>query len=226
MELTSNQLKLTACAAMLCDHAAYVFLREVQPADYILSCIGRLSFVLFAYLIAEGYFRTSNKWRYLGRLLIFAVLSEIPFDLAFSHTVFNPEEQNVFLTLALGLLAVILADEAAKRFGKMTPRGIALQALSIGACAAAAYFLRTDYDAMGVLLIAACFYFHYSLPAMAVSFIVLTAVFMGNSNEYFGAAAFLLIAMYHGKKGSEKAKYAFYAFYPAHLLIIGLLEML
>jgi hypothetical protein len=224
-ELTSFQLKIIACVTMLCDHAAFLFLPAESPAFMVMDMIGRISFVLFAYLIAEGYLHTSNVWKYLGNLAAFAVLSEIPFDLAFHGTMFYPESQNIFVTLLLGLLAIILMDAAVKKFGRTTWAGVLLQILAAAGPAAASWFLKSDYAGEGVIIIALFYCFHFQIPLMIAGFLATVLIFDGASVELVGAAAFIFIDMYNGKKG-KSAKYAFYAFYPGHLLILALLGRL
>ena len=104
--LNSFTLKIIAIITMIIDHIGYVFL-PVGTAYYdIARAIGRISFPIFCFLIVQGFFHTRSHINYLIRLLIFALLSEIPFDLAFHKTLFYWNSQNVFITLALGLFAI------------------------------------------------------------------------------------------------------------------------
>ena len=104
--LSSNGLKLIAAVSMTVDHIG----AALFPQALWLRCIGRLAFVLYAFLITEGYIYTRNvKW-YMARLGLLAVLSEVPFDLLFHRSLFYPYAQNVFFTLFLGLLAIYLMD--------------------------------------------------------------------------------------------------------------------
>jgi len=83
----------------------------------VLTHDGRLAFPIFAFLAVEGYFHTRSFKRYALRMLLFAVLSEVPFDLMYGGTVFYPVHQNVIWTLLLGLLGIRLM-EAARAKGK------------------------------------------------------------------------------------------------------------
>ena len=98
--LTSNQLKIIALVAMTCDHVG----KELLPQCQILQIIGRLAFPIFAYTLVEGFMHTHDVKKYLMRLGILALLSEIPFDLAFNGTILEFGHQNVFFTLFLGIL--------------------------------------------------------------------------------------------------------------------------
>ena len=115
--LSGSALKWIAVISMLVDHAAVVFFvasrevgRPLLSADLyiVLRCIGRLAFPLYAFLLAEGFFHTRSVEKYLLRLFLFGVMSEIPFDLAFRGVWLEGTYQNVYFTLALGLLAVWL----------------------------------------------------------------------------------------------------------------------
>lgn len=84
-------LHLLAMALMLCDHLwATLF-----PAQEWLTCLGRMAFPIFAFLIAEGYCHTTDIRKYLGRIFLFAVLSEVPFNLLYASSVIYPFHQNV-----------------------------------------------------------------------------------------------------------------------------------
>ena len=91
-------LKMIAIISMLTDHVGCILF----PDELIFRAIGRIAFPIFCFLVVEGFFHTRNTWNYLMRLCIFAILSEIPFDLAFFGKVFYLQKQNVFMTLALG----------------------------------------------------------------------------------------------------------------------------
>ena len=111
IDLSAAALHLIAMALMLMDHLWATLL----PAQDWLTCAGRLAFPIFAFMTVEGYFHTRNLKRYALRLLLFALLSEVPFDLMYGGTWFYPVHQNVIWTLLLGLLGVHLMETMRKK---------------------------------------------------------------------------------------------------------------
>ena len=105
MGLNSANLKIIAMVTMLIDHVGAV----IFPQFIILRIIGRIAFPIFAYELVEGYFHTSNIWRYILRLLVFGVISEFFFDMAFFGYL-GPEHQNVMFELAFGLILLWLLE--------------------------------------------------------------------------------------------------------------------
>ncbi|GMQ55733.1 TraX family protein [Vallitalea sediminicola] len=215
--MNSTNLKIIACLTMLVDHLGAIFF----PQYIYLRIIGRIAFPIFAFLIAEGYFHTHDVKKYLIRLFTFALISEIPYNLAFEGNIIEfGSGLNVFFTLFFGLLAVFVYDHY-KKLGY-------LLVLLIGIVA---YFLDTDYGILGVLVIFAFYVFRSDFYKQALSYILLTSLFLGImyfryhgiNLQVFSPIALIFIYYYNGKKG-PKIKYLFYVFYPGHLLILGLLE--
>ena len=102
IKITSFGLHIFAMIFMLCDH----LWGTIVPGNDWLTCIGRISFPIFAFMIVEGYFHTKDLKKYVKRLLLFAILSEIPFDLAMGSRVFYPIHQNVLWSflISIGLI--------------------------------------------------------------------------------------------------------------------------
>ncbi|WP_461817744.1 TraX family protein, partial [Faecalimonas sp.] len=98
--INSFQLKIIAIIAMIIDHIGLFFF----PEHILFRIIGRISFPIFAFLIVEGFYHTRDIWKYMFRLGVFAVLSEIPFDLLTTGKVFDLRHQNVFFTLLIGVI--------------------------------------------------------------------------------------------------------------------------
>lgn len=158
--LNGFHLKLIAICTMLIDHMGYTLF----PGVMWLRCVGRVAFPIFCFLIAEGCVYTHDRKKYAARLLVFALLSEIPYNLMNSGMIWDPYDQNVLWTLLTGALVCWLIDWALK---KCTPLSFVLT----GAAMVAAYWLleafRTDYGGWGMLLVAA-FYGVHRAPSGAV----------------------------------------------------------
>lgn len=198
-------LKIIAIISMVVDHVGYVLLDN----DPICRAFGRIAFPIFCFLIVEGFFHTRNHMDYLLRLCIFAILSEVPFDLTFFGQVVNLHHQNVFITLAIGLASIFCLEEMNNRKYYVLPL-LALWGLT--------YFIHSDYGIGGVLLICA-FYITRNSPLVRIIVCgLLLYSFYGNT-ELYGLIALLPISLYNGKKGPD-TKMFFYWFYPVHLLII------
>lgn len=154
--------------------------------------------------------------KYISRCFLFAVISEVPFDLAVHGVWFYPGAQNVFFTLAIGL-CTLYAVSACERKGM----SIISSALCVLAGAGTAQLLETDYHYMGVLCIVL---FYYLQRFDKVQRTVLGAVMVGVA-EPKAAIAFLPIYLYNGERGM-KLKYFFYWVYPVHLLVLGLIRVM
>jgi len=214
---------------MFIDHFAASFIESswlagerffTYPFYLTLRLIGRMAFPIYAFLLVEGYRHTGNVWRYLGRLTLFGLVSELPFDLAFYRQPLYWGHQNVFFTLALGLLALWLWDRSVntQAVGSTLLRYL-LALLSLAAVSGAAYYLRTDYAQWGILTVAAFYLFSESeWKRGAVSACALLA---SSELEAAGFVDYLLFHFYSGQRGRQ-SKYFFYAFYPAHLLLLSL----
>ena len=254
MDLTKKRgvpgsvLKWVAILTMLIDHIGVVLVLgwaksrhywgsgiESLNFYYVLRSIGRLGFPLFCFLLTEGFFHTRSRWKYLLRLFVFALISEIPFDLAFQVDLsywgpfFELKDQNVFFTLTFGLLAVMLWDRLTlgNSPGCGVWRGLAAIACSI-ALGAAAYYLKTDYGAMGVALILVMYLLRdrpWARDLLAGGVLAAMIPFGSHWIELFGVLAFPLFHLYNGQRGRQ-SKYFFYVFYPAHLLLLALLARL
>lgn len=212
--LSQEMLKLIACVSMLIDHVGYSFF----PQNIILRIIGRIAFPIYCFLLAEGAHYTRDPMKYGLRLALFALISEIPFDLCVFGRI-SWEGQNVMLTLLLGFLAI----QAMKRFSG-SARLLALIPL------VAAELLRTDYGAMGVLMVMVFSMtreFVETLWNQALRLFLLNLWQVGRYPiQLFATLAAVPISLYSGKKStrSKALQWAFYLFYPAHLLILGLIS--
>ena len=181
--------------------------------------IGRLAFPIYCFLLVQGFLHTRSRKKYALRLFLFCLISEVPFDLAFSKSFFEPGYNNVFITLFLGFLMIWGMEEVERRF--QTNR-IVCGALSAGTVILAcqlAFTLNTDYGMAGILVILCAYVFSNHLVfAQFSSVIVLIVMTMGGISIY-ALPTVLLVAMYNGEKGCSM-KYIFYCFYPLHLILL------
>ncbi len=242
--LSGSTLKLIAIVTMLIDHVGATVLGRIIRAGYfdkidcgdilgaslwfqenafvydcyyIMRKIGRVAFPIFIFLMVEGFWRTRSKKKYLLRMAVFALLSEIPFDLAFNAKLLEFSYQNIFFTLLIGMLTM-LAFEMIGKTKMFKLWQILCYAAALAAGLGMAELLRTDYGAKGVICIMVVYLFRIDKIAQLVAGSI---AFLW---ELPAPLAFIPIAFYNGKRGLQ-LKYIFYAFYPLHLLILYLLSV-
>ena len=207
---------------MLCDHVGDSFIGHFS----FLNLIGRISFPIFAFQTVQGYIHTSNIKKYMLRLFLFACISQIPFML-FLSTFTNNYYLNIFFTLLLGTIALYGYDKIKNKY-----LGLSFAILII----IIAHFTQVDYGAYGVAIIFLFYIFSTKFSNkkifMCLVFALITTLkYLPNIINYpsiyincilFTCASLISICLYNGKQGA-KTKYLFYAFYPAHLLILYIL---
>lgn len=221
--MSSFALHIWAMLLMLCDHLQLTLLPDLP----ILRCVGRLAFPLFAFMAVEGYLHTRSLKKYLLRLLMLAVISEVPFDLLVSGSVFDPMHQNVIWTIILGLCCIRAFENISADLKKM------LSAVVIIASLAAAIIARVDYSSAGVLTLLAFYAFRGNtvrcrlMQLLSLAFINL--VLLGGIEFAFPYQALAVLSLpiiwlYDGSQGPHNGfiKAANYLFYPAHMLILAL----
>jgi len=254
--LSGFWIKIIATLLMLIDHVTassflyfipYLYkrgftLEKMENLRIFLRSIGRLSFPLFCFLIVEGFIHTKNIKKYLINMLIFAFISEIPFDMAVFGSYNEMKHQNVFFTLFLGLITLYFI----KRY-KGNPIFQIFLTLFISLISEVLGF---DYGFYGILLIAILYAFRankklkYIFSGLIVTLSYFDGILMGAFNYHegflagirlyqwdvafyysiFSILSFVIMEMYNGKKGKNINKYIFYGFYPVHLLILGLIR--
>lgn len=215
--MTSIMLKILACVTMLIDHVGYVVYGTTSWFNYI----GRFAFTIFAFQISEGYIHTKNLKKYLSRLGIFALISQIPFML-FEYSIGFDYTLNIFFTLFLGLLCIIAFDKLDNKF---------LSLLIIFVLCFIGEYIKVDYGYWGILLILLFFVFKNNKLLMVLSFLLMCIYkylpYLINYNFHYAYiiitiatfTSIIPILLYNGKLGL-KTKYLLYIFYPLHLLIL------
>ncbi len=225
---TGSTLKIIAIITMLIDHIGAVILepfltpgfqvfnpQTIYDILYIISrTIGRIAFPLFCFLLVQGFIHTSNVKKYALRLGAFALISEIPFDMAMCNgSLFDFSKQNVFFTLLIGLITLYLMD----KYKEKRYLGLIFLFLAAGLTE----LINADYGMFGILPIGL---FYLSRESKKKTMLAGLIAF------FFEAPLFLvvylslpLIYFYNGKRGLS-IKYFFYAFYPLHLLFLYLIK--
>ena len=233
--LTSEKLKILAMGTMLLDHAAAAIifgsgLNEMSPLveniGIAMRLIGRMAFPLYAFLLVQGFMWTRDWSRYVVRVALFALISEIPFNLVLTGDLWYSRAQNTMMTMLIGLICMRMLNTLEKKFCKSTVSekflGSVLAIWSVAVSMVAAELMHTDYGAMGILLVVVLFVFRYR-PAELVAAGCLAAVLIyGFGFEVlFAWIAFFFISRYNGERG-RKLGLMPYVFYPVHLLAVWL----
>jgi len=214
--LDGTMLKIIAMVCMVFDHVGDMFFSGVMWP----RMIGRLAMPLFAFCIAEGFRYTHDKKKYLIRMGIFALVSEIPFDLAFTGTI-DLSHQNIMLTFFLSILALMLYNLVSySSDGKKRAWRIILGILIVLSIAALALLLKADYSVFAVISV----FLFYELrntpyPVRELAGVGFLAVTRTMGFYLFTGVSIIPLLLYNGKKG-KGLKWLFYAFYPGHLLIL------
>ncbi len=223
--ISADLLKWVALITMFIDHIGAgilekCYMPQLLKADITIRCIGRVAFPIYCFLLVEGYKYTRSRWKYAGNLLLFAFISEIPFDFLFRGGL-TLSYQNVYFTLLIGMLAMIFAGMIEEKKLKM---GFVLEILVFAMAAVLANIIKTDYHGWGVALIAILF-FTRNLKRiytclLATGFVVCTALCaLISISEMVGTVAFVLIFLYNGERKGTINKYVFYSLYPIHMAL-------
>lgn len=238
--MTAFSLKMIAVLTMLIDHIGAVFF----PQYIAFRIIGRIAFPIFAFFVAEGARKTKSIEKYMGKMLLFAILTEIPFDLAFHRRLFDISGQNVMWTFFVALLGIAISRKIMSWYNSRIRTSFAgneikshdqesylLLLLLMGPMMGLAYYLQTDYDWYGVAMV---YLFYLLYKKKAIKFfavagltILYSALYTLHFGYFFWAQylqccciiSFLFLFFYKGEQG-KKWKYFFYFFYPMHLLLL------
>lgn len=194
--------------------------------------IGRMAFPIYCFLLVEGFLHTRSVKKYATRLFLFALISEIPFDLAIAGQWWSMEYSNVFFTLVFGLLLIWVLSYVEKFYefwmekewdpflGKLVVAIVGgFVAIVLGGFAE--IILKTDYGMAGVFAIGVIYLFRQMRELGFILAILLLSV-MSSNTEILALLMLYPLMKYDGTRG-KNIKYVFYAFYPAHLAVLGLI---
>ena len=223
--INGAQLKYIAFASMFIDHfnKAIItpFLTGTGPMviiTTIFDILGRIAFPIFAFMIVEGFFKTKSHWKYLRNLLIFAVISEIPYDMFQSAEFVNTWSQNILWGLALGLFTIMVIDKL-KDYIKKRPLWIFVSLLLVALSSLGSMLISSDYEYYAIIIIYLYYIFYEKrLLASGLGYLVII-------KEIYAILGFTTVLLYNGEKGKQN-KIFNYLFYPVHLLIFGIIRMI
>ena len=181
---------------MISDHFGMMFF----PDYGIFRIVGRIAFILYAFMLVEGYFHTKNQQKYLGKLFIWALISEIPFDLANYGKIFYPIHQNIFWTLFLSSIGIHFLEKN-KELGLKTLTCLVILFLAL--------IFRVDYNIYGILIIWTFYYakklkFNYIIPIIVLS---ISAGLFLNKFQFFAPLGLILVFLYNGITRLKNRKY-------------------
>lgn len=253
--LSGSTLKIIATIAMVANHVGIIILGaiteliwfpmringEITPEQYeqinyfirlTLYNMGNLAFPLFCLLVSEGYRYTHNREKYIFRMLLFAIISELPFDIGFFSALstaaktfpFYWNHQNVFFTYFLSLMCLYSLDKLKTNYAgyhhKINLFPTLLSIICVSIIAFIAEFIKCDYGAMGVLFVVFFYLFRNRNICQAGILLIVYMIMTGNQPNLFLILAALIILLYNGRKGREMNKYFFYLFYPVHIVVL------
>ena len=236
-------LKIIAVLAMLIDHAGLIFF----PQYRIFRILGRLAFPIFAYCIAEGFLYTRNKLKYFSRVLVLGVLCQLVYDIAEGDIYLG-----ILITFSISIIIMYFADCFKKAFAgdnssvstlikKITKVSVsltadriisgALLAMSVAAAFVLTMYVEVDYGFFGIMLpVFTSLYsdktrrfFMFTAGLIALC---LYNVYCGSMIQLWSLFTVPILALYNGRPGKYRLKYFFYIFYPAHLAILYLIDMI
>lgn len=264
--ISAKVLKWIAMITMIIDHTATAIIipyfnlgyysdYQLEQLYQAMRIIGRLSFPLFIYLIVDSSFYTRDRRRFIRGLLIFALISELPFDMAITIPVFGQNsistemftQQNIFFTLLIGVLCLTFSEyvfhgapafvsdkevqKSLKQKGKNVPeRSLALNLLMVALITAIgcglAYFLRVDYGVFGVLAIVIAYLIRRTGHKKLEIFGIVLAMVFSSIYELFALLDGIVLSASNGRRGNIRHKWFYYIFYPAHLAILACIKLI
>lgn len=258
--LSAAALKNIALITMTIDHVTAFILKMYLRTQYVTDLysnswyqagriIGRIAFVLYAFMIAEGAYHTKSRAKYALRLLVLAIISIIPHSYVNSRKLFDPNDLNIFFLLFLGLVT-IYAYEWLRDHISQAPLSVLARLAAVALSCYISMEFHFEYGMMGILLIMAFYIFRYDRPKMTAAVVLVMSVgymanvilrsgavkwIMNHQNnllnsilntdriQIFGLLALPFIFLYNSERGKQLPKWFYYLYYPVHLGIIGLI---
>ena len=221
--MSGAKLNDIAFASMFIDHVNKAILypningRTSLVISDLFDIIGRIAFPIFMFLLVEGYFKTKNRWKYLGYLVGFGIISEIPFDMFTSGTYYSPHWNNIMFTLAFTMVTIWIIDFLkAKKMPRIVFYLLTFLVLLVACYGASA--LGLDYEYHAIL----AGYFFYVFREKRIYTVLFG--FLSMYKEPWALLGFGLNLTYNGERGKQN-KFLNYCFYPGHLLLLGALRM-
>lgn len=223
-KINGAQLKYIAFASMFIDHFNKAIITLFLTGSGVLNIIttifdvlGRIAFPIFAFMIVEGFFKTKSRWKYLRNLLVFATISEIPYDMFQSAVFINTWSQNILWGLALGLFTIMVIDKLKEKI-KKRPLWIFVSIFIVALSSLGSMLISADYEYYAIIIIYIYYLFYDKrLLASGLGYLVII-------KEIYAILGFATVLLYNGEKGKQNKTFN-YLFYPVHLLILGIIRM-
>ena len=232
--LSSFALKIIAVVTMLIDHFAMAFLAQGSSLYMVMRSIGRLSFPIYCFLLVEGFYHTRDKKKHLYRLLLFAVVSEVPYDMIHGHFI-NLLGQSVMVGLLIGYIMIWILYNISMfriRYPKILLKVFSFgtlnwitQLIAVFGAMGLAYMLKVTYSYTGILLIFFFYTFREYHIGKAIGNMVFNMGFYSLGIQWLGSLSVIPIAFYNEKRGKYKWKWFFYLFYPVHLFVLAVIKI-
>ncbi len=219
--LSGNTLKIIAAVSMLIDHTGAILFPEMR----ILRILGRIAFPIFSYMISEGCIYTRNKGRYLGTIFAMAVIYQLVY---FGFT------QDMYLSILFTFSFAIVVIYALLNFKK---KKNTLSFLAFVLSVAAVYVINekftVDYGFWGCMTPVFATLFEkdkqkgHTLPVLSMTVcLIILAHLSASPNQIYSLMSVPLLLMYSGKRGKYNMKYFFYIFYPVHLIVLQIIDII
>jgi len=227
--MNRNVLKIIAFVTMIIDHIGAIFFPEVA----IFRIIGRISFPIFCFFIAEGFFYTKSRKNYVFTLIICLIVSWVPFCLALDNSFYTANVIGCFL---LSLVGMYLVDLFVKNKTNWCVR-ISTTVLYLIIVLILWLLMIVPEGVLGVLLPVVFYVFRknkrWQLISASIVLVLYSSLHLLNGYnsifdiiQFFSLFAILILAFYNGEKGKLNLKYMFYVGYPMHFIILYMINLI